>query len=55
MFVVSSSILFGLSCSDEIKGIQKFWHKVLINFKNLEKCDILKMRKNLFLIKNSIV
>ena len=38
----SSLILFGLSCSDEIKCIQQFLHKLLMNFKNLEKNDILK-------------
>ena len=32
----------GLSCSDEIKCIQQILHKLLTNFKNLEKCDILK-------------
>ena len=30
------------SCSDEIKCIEQFLHKLLMNFKNLEKYDILK-------------
>ena len=31
-----------LSGSDEIKCIQQFLQKLLMNFKNLEKCDISK-------------
>ena len=48
----SRSILFWLSCSDEIKCIQQFLHKLPMNFKNLEKCAILKkMRKKSTLVK----
>ena len=36
------SIVFGLSFSDKIKCIQQFKHVLMMNFKNLEKCDILK-------------
>ena len=32
----SSSVLLGLSCSDKIKFIQQFLHKLLMNFKNLK-------------------
>ena len=38
----SSSIVFVLSCSDKIKCMQQFYRELLMNFKNLEKCDILK-------------
>ena len=38
----SRPIEFGLSFSDKIKCIQQFKHVLLMNFKNLEKCDILK-------------
>ena len=38
----SRSIVFGLSFSDKIKCIQQFKHVLMMNFKNLEKCDILK-------------
>ena len=51
----SSSILFELSCSDKINCIQQFLHKLLRNFKNLEKYDILKMRKKSTLGKISSV
>ena len=32
----------GLSCSDEVNYIPQYLHKLLMNFKNLEKYDILK-------------
>ena len=52
----SSSVLFGLSCSGKIKCIQKFLHKLLINFKNLKKCDILKkMRRKSTLVEISSI
>ena len=51
----SRSIEFGLSFSDKIKCIQQFKQVLLMNFKNLEKCDILKMRKKSTLIKISSV
>ena len=51
----SRSIEFGLSFSDKIKCIQQFKHVLLMNFKNLEKRDILKMRKKSTLIKISSV
>ena len=51
----SRSIEFGLSFSDKIKCIQQFKHVLLMNFKNLEKRDILKMRKKSILIKISSV
>ena len=48
----SSSILLGHSYSDIIKCIQQFLQELMMNFKNLEKCDILKkMRKNSILVK----
>ena len=44
----SRTIEFGLSFLDKIKCSQQFKHVLLINFKNLEKCDILKnVLKNL--------
>ena len=48
----SSSILFGLSCSDKIKCIQQFLHKLLMNFKNLKKFDILKNALKIFFSQN---
>ena len=51
----SGSFEFGLLFSDKIKCIQQFKHVLLMNFKNLEKCDILKMRKKSTLIKISSV
>ena len=51
----SRSIEFGLSFSDKIKCIQQFKHVLMMNFKNLEKCDILKMRKKSTFIKISSV
>ena len=44
----SSSILCGLSCSDKIKCIQHFLHKLLMNFKNL---IFQIMRKKIRLVK----
>ena len=51
----SRSIEFVLSFSDKMKCIQQFKHVLLMNFKSLEKCDILKMRKKSTLIKISSV
>ena len=45
----------GLSCSDEIKFIQQFLYKLLIKFKNLEKCDILKYAQKSTLVNISSV
>ena len=42
----------GLSCSVEIKYIQQFLHKLLMNFKNLEKCDILKNTEKIYCSQN---
>ena len=36
----SISVVFGLSYKDKMKCIQQFKHVLMINFKNLEKCDI---------------
>ena len=38
----SRSIVFGVSFSDKIKCIQQIQHVIMMNSKNLEKCDILK-------------
>ena len=51
----SRSIVFGLLFSDKIKCIQQFKHVLMMNFKNLEKCDISKMCKKSTLIKISSV
>ena len=51
----SSSIMFRLSCSDKIKCIQQFKHELLMNFKNLERCVILKISKTSTLVKLSSV
>ena len=51
MFVTTkwtNSILVGLSCSDKIKCIQKFQHELLMDFKNREKCDILKNASKIY-------
>ena len=42
MLTIIGSRSPGLSFSDKIKFIQQFKHVLLMNFKNLEKCDILK-------------
>ena len=44
----SISIEFGLSFSDKIKCIQQFKHVLLMNFKNLEKCYILRNASKIY-------
>ena len=45
-------ILLWISCSDEIKFIQQFLHKLLMNFKNLEKCDVVKNARKIYFSRN---